>query len=159
MNKLKIKTDYFYAQEPDQLVFYRLPKVLVVDKQFKHISHGAKILYGLFLDRMGLSLSNSWYDKNGRAYIIYSMAEVQKDMNCCKATASKFVSELEDAGLLIRKRRGLGMANIIYLKKFIADEQEVNKNRENHKSRGSDYSSLSAEDYFLEMYDFYTSEV
>ena len=93
---------------------------------FSHISYGAKILYGLLLDRMGLSLSNHWHDEFGRAYIIYSIVEIMEDMNCSKATAIKMMSELEEAGLLEKKRRGLGLANIIYLKKFIAIEnQEV----------------------------------
>ena len=121
-----MKLNYFYKCEADQFTFYRLPKILVVNEMFSHISYGAKILYGLLLDRMGLSLSNHWHDEFGRAYIIYSIVEIMEDMNCSKATAIKMMSELEDAGLLEKKRRGLGLANIIYLKKFIAIEnQEV----------------------------------
>ena len=121
-----MKLNYFYKYEADQFTFYRLPKILVVNEMFSHISYGAKILYGLLLDRMGLSLSNHWHDEFGRAYIIYSIVEIMEDMNCSKATAIKMMSELEDAGLLEKKRRGLGLANIIYLKKFIAIEnQEV----------------------------------
>lgn len=121
-----MKLNYFYKYEADQFTFYRLPKILVVNEMFSHISYGAKILYGLLLDRMGLSLSNHWHDEFGRAYIIYSIVEIMEDMNCSKATAIKMMSELEEAGLLEKKRRGLGLANIIYLKKFIATEnQEV----------------------------------
>ena len=121
-----MKLNYFYKCEADQFTFYRLPKILVVNEMFSHISYGAKILYGLLLDRMGLSLSNHWHDEFGRAYIIYSIVEIMEDMNCSKATAIKMMSELEYAGLLEKKRRGLGLANIIYLKKFIATEnQEV----------------------------------
>ena len=121
-----MKLNYFYKCEADQFTFYRLPKILVVNEMFSHISYGAKILYGLLLDRMGLSLSNHWHDEFGRAYIIYSIVEIMDDMNCSKATAIKLLGELENAGLLEKKRRGLGLANIIYLKKFIATEnQEV----------------------------------
>ena len=121
-----MKLNYFYKCEADQFTFYRLPKILVVSEMFSHISYGAKILYGLLLDRMGLSLSNHWHDEFGRAYIIYSIVEIMEDMNCSKATAIMMLSVLEDAGLLEKKRRGLGLANIIYLKKFITTEnQEV----------------------------------
>lgn len=122
-----MKLNYFYKYEADQFTFYRLPKILVVNEMFSHISYGAKILYGLLLDRMGLSLSNHWHDEFGRAYIIYSIVEIMEDMNCSKATAVKMMTELEDAGLLEKKRRGLGLTNIIYLKKFIAfsENQEV----------------------------------
>ena len=121
-----MKLNYFYKCEADQFTFYRLPKILVVNEMFSNLSYGAKILYGLLLDRMGLSLSNHWHDEFGRAYIIYSIVEIMEDMNCSKATAIKMMAELEEAGLLEKKRRGLGLANIIYLKKFIATEnQEV----------------------------------
>ena len=121
---MNVRTEYFYGREADQFVFYRLPKLLVVCKEFEDISYGAKILYGLLLDRMGLSLLNSWYDNDGRAYIIYSVAEIQQDMNCSKATAVKMMKELETSRLLEKKRRGLGLSNIIYLKKFVAENIE-----------------------------------
>ena len=42
----------------------------------------AKLLYGLLLDRMGLSAKNGWYDELGRVYIYYTLDEIQEDMNC-----------------------------------------------------------------------------
>lgn len=35
------------------------------------------------------------------------------------------MTELENAQLLERKRRGLGLANIIYLKKFIGENMDA----------------------------------
>ena len=50
--------DYFYGGQADLFSFYRLPKVLFTDPQFRSISAEAKILYGLLLDRMSLSARN-----------------------------------------------------------------------------------------------------
>ena len=50
--------DYFYGPQADLFSFYRLPKALFVDPRFRGISSESKILYGLLLDRMGLSVKN-----------------------------------------------------------------------------------------------------
>ena len=46
---------YYTAQESEQFTFYRIPKALFTDPTFSHLSAEAKLLYGLMLDRMGLS--------------------------------------------------------------------------------------------------------
>ena len=51
--------DYFYGTEAEQYTFYRIPKVLFTDPGFRRITADAKILYGLMLDRMGLSIRNT----------------------------------------------------------------------------------------------------
>ena len=57
--------DYYYGDESSQFSFYRIPRQLVTGQQFKKISTDAKLLYGLLLDRMGLSARNGWYDTEG----------------------------------------------------------------------------------------------
>ena len=52
--------DYFYGDEAEQFTFYKIPKVLITSQQFKKVSDSAKLLYGLMLDRMGLSIRNGW---------------------------------------------------------------------------------------------------
>ena len=54
--------DYFYGEESEQFSYYRIPRLLVTGQQFKNLSTDAKLLYGLMLDRMGLSiLSNGFW--------------------------------------------------------------------------------------------------
>ncbi len=64
--------DYFYGGQADLFSFYRLPKVLFTDPKFRGISAESKILYGLLLDRMSLSIKSGWLDKQGRVYILES---------------------------------------------------------------------------------------
>ena len=113
--------DYFYGQQSDLFTFYRVPKVLFTNERFWNISADAKMLYGILLDRMSLSAKNGWIDKNGRVYIIFTIDEAKMALNCAEQKAIKLLSELEKkAGLIERKRQGLGKPNLIYVKNFIS---------------------------------------
>ena len=61
--------DYFCEHESDQFTFYRVPKVLFTEEPFKNMNCEAKLLYGLLLDKMGLSRKSGWFDKQGRAFV------------------------------------------------------------------------------------------
>ncbi len=112
--------DYFYGQQAEQFAFYRIPKTLFSDKRFRGISTDAKLLYGILLDRMSLSLKNKWLDYAGRVYIIFPLEEVMESLGCADNKATKLLAELEHkAGLIERKRRGLGKPSLIYLKNFM----------------------------------------
>ena len=49
---------------------------------FKALSCEAKVLYGLMLDRMSLSIKNRWLDSEDRVYIIFTVEEIAELMNC-----------------------------------------------------------------------------
>ena len=55
--------DYYYGTEAEQFSFFRIPRVLIQDPRFKQASTDAKLLYGLMLDRMSLSMKNGWLDE------------------------------------------------------------------------------------------------
>jgi disulfide oxidoreductase YuzD len=117
-----LNLDYYYGNESEQFSFFRIPKVLFTDDHFKKMSAESKILYGMLLDRMGLSRMNGWVDKNNRVYIIYTIDEIMGNLNCGKQKAVKLMSELDSnkgIGLIEKKRQGLGKANLIYVKNFI----------------------------------------
>ena len=82
------------------------------------MSTDAKTLYGILLDRMSLSVKNGWLDGQGRVYIIFPVQEVMDALGCADNKATKIFRELENAGLVERKRRGLGKPNPIYVKNF-----------------------------------------
>ena len=65
--------DYFYGTEAEQYTFYRIPKVLFTDPGFRRMTADAKILYGLMLDRMGLSIRNGWLDEQNRVFIYFTL--------------------------------------------------------------------------------------
>ena len=131
--------DYFYGAQAEQFSFYRVPKVLFTREQFKQLSAEAKILYGIMLDKLDLSVKNKWGDEKGRVYIIYTIEQIMEDMNCADQKASKLLDELEKkCGLIERKRQGLGKPNLIFVKNFITGVEGSLmariQNRENHDS-------------------------
>lgn len=125
-----IKFDYFYGKEANLYSFYRVPKLLFTEPMFKELSCEAKILYGLMLDRMSLSIKNAWFDAEGRAYIYFSIEEIAELLNCGKNKAVRSLQELVNdtgIGLIEKKRQGQGKANILYVKNFVLeDSQNVN---------------------------------
>lgn len=132
---MPLNFEYFYGNEAEQFSFYRIPKILFKDKMFKDISTDAKVLYGLMLDRMGLSIKNKWFDDENRVYIVYTISDIMEDMNCADQKAGRLLTELDSVkgiGLIERKRQGLGKPNIIYVKNFCFTSQI--QNRENHDS-------------------------
>ena len=72
--------DYYYGDESNQFAFYRIPRQLITGEAFKKLSTDAKLLYGLLLDRMGLSAKNGWYDDMGRVFIYYTLDEIQESL-------------------------------------------------------------------------------
>ena len=112
--------DYFYGPQAEQFAFYRIPKALFTDPAFRSISTDAKALYGLLLDRMNLSARNDWLDEQGRVYIVFTVEEIMESLACGNKKAVGLLRELEvGAGLIERRRQGLGKPNLIYVKNFI----------------------------------------
>ena len=156
--------DYFYGSEAEQFTFYRIPKILITSQFFKKVSDSAKLLYGLMLDRMSLSIRNGWLDDDNRAYIFFTTNDVMEQMCCGTEKATKMLAELDSEkgiGLIERVKQGQGRPAIIYLKKFYdledkdttsqsstsknenqAFEESKNKTFENRKSGLSEIESL-----------------
>ena len=133
--------DYFYGQSGEMFSYFRVPKILYQDIKFKDLSTDAKTLYGILLDRMGLSVKNGWLDEQGRVYIIFPVQEVMDALGCADNKATKLFRELEKFGLIERKRRGLGKPNLIYVKNF-ADPRF--RNREKNGSGAADSAQPEA---------------
>lgn len=147
----EIQFDYFRGMEAEQYSFYRVPKVLFTAECFKSLSCEAKVLYGLMLDRISLSIKNRWFDEEDRVYIIFTVEEIAELLSCGTQKAVKLMKELDSRqgiGLIEKKRLGLGKPNVIYVKNFMirenlssgqsekeAKNMGIAQNSENHNSR------------------------
>ena len=130
--------DYFYGQAGKLFSFFRIPKALFQEQRFQDLSTDAKTLYGILLDRMSLSVKNEWFDKKGRVFIIFTIEDVKRTLRCADNKATKLLRELEEFGLIERKRRGQGKPCLVYVKNFSAESsKESVKNRDNDDSCGS----------------------
>lgn len=131
--------DYYYGHESQTFAFYRIPKVLFTESCFKKLSTDAKLLYGLMLDRMSLSLKNGWIDQQGRTYIIMTLEQVMEYMACAKDKGIKLMAELDSEkgiGLIERVRQGFGKPALIYVKNFVTSENQKSPCR---KNRGQEF--------------------
>lgn len=124
----KTMFNYFSGAQSLQFAFYRIPKLLFTDKRFFGLSTDAKLLYGLLLDRMSLSVKNGWADADGRVYIIFTLAEIETALRCVEKSAVKYMKELEKIGLIKKKRQGQGKPTLIYVKNFTPQENLQVKN-------------------------------
>ena len=113
--------DYFYGQAGKLFSFYRIPKALFQEQRFQNLSTDAKTLYGILLDRMSLSVKNEWFDKQGRVFIIFTIEDVKRTLRCADNKATKLLRELENFGLIERKRRGLGKPSLVYAPPEVVD--------------------------------------
>ena len=144
---MKNRFNYYYGSQSDQFSFIRIPKVMLTDKSFAALSMQSKVLYGVLLDRMALSRKNSWFDEQNRVFIIYQIGEIQEDLGFSRKKAMELLSELENFGLLEKKRRGHGLPNILYVKSFMdgADEDISEKNADLNETVSGESYSRSAE--------------
>lgn len=111
--------NYFYSDEAERFVFYRIPKELITEKRFEQLKYKAKLIYGLMLNRMALSIKNNWLYGQNRAFIYYTIEIIMEDLHCGHGKAGKLLAELEEYyGLLQRKRQGQGRPDRLYILKF-----------------------------------------
>lgn len=139
-----LKFDYYYGIEAEQYSFYRVPRLLIKDRRFKGLSSDAKLLYGLMLDRMSLSVKNGWFDQENRAYIYYTVENIMEDLGCARATCTKIMAELDTKkgiGLIEKKRQGLGKPDIIYVKNFVMLEEKIDSQNKEESPSDADVST------------------
>lgn len=142
----KLDLENFKIHESEQFAFYRIPKLLFTDP-FKNVSTDAKLLYGLFLDRMSLSQKNNWADEHGNVYIIFTVDEMMSVLNMSKPTISNLQKELDEIGLIERKRQGQGKPSLIYIKNFASLSQNFLKLK-NFTSKGKEGEPLEIKKFY-----------
>lgn len=120
----EINFNYYHGRESEQFSFFRIPKVLYTDLIFKNLSSDAKVLYGILLDRMELSMKNNWVDENNRVYIYFTIENIMEIMGWGNKKSVKVLAELDTEkgiGLIEKQRQGQGKPTKIYVKNFIVD--------------------------------------
>ena len=119
---------------------------MLTDAAFQELSLASKVLYGVLLDRMSLSMKNNWFDEENRVYIIYQIGEIQEDLGLTKRKAMDLLSELEDFGLLEKKRRGHGLPNILFVKSFMPDQTAEQAEKPHERQSEMDEASVETDD-------------
>ena len=140
-----MKFDYYYGNQAEQFSFIKIPRMLLLDPTFAPLSIQSKLLYGVLLDRMGLSMRNGWFDEENRVYIIYQISEIQDDLGFSKRKAIDYLTELEQFGLVEKKRRGRGLPSILYIKSFMMKDAENLRSTDSETSEADETENRSIE--------------
>ena len=121
---------FHYGQEAESYTFYRVPKILFTAEAFDHLSTDAKLLYGILLDRMQLSVKNNWIDEDGKVFIYYPRQNIMDALTCGNKKAGQLLAELDERngiGLITRIHQGLGKPDKIYVHKCISRGVETTR--------------------------------
>lgn len=95
--------------------YYKIPKELVKNDVFSNVSIGAKLLYGVMVDRTELSIKNNWVNNDGEIFIYYKLDEIEKDLTISRPTAIKYLKELTTNHLLEMETKDFNKPNKYYL--------------------------------------------
>ena len=108
----------YKVNEVFENVFYQIPKELFLNPLYSNLSSDRKLLYGLLLDRLSVSMKNKWIDKYGNIYLIYSRKEAQKMLKLSDKPVTKAFKQLQEVKLIYEIRSGFRKNNIIYVGKI-----------------------------------------
>ena len=80
------------------------------------LSHTARLLYTLLLDRATLSQKNNWMDEHGFVYVIFPLSSLSDALRCSTMSIKRALRSLEDADLIERRRGRIPVPNSIFVK-------------------------------------------
>ena len=141
---------YHLGMDAEQYAFFRIPKLLITEPYFRRLSTDAKLLYGLMLDRMSLSMRNGWMDDDGHVYIYFTLEEACEQLCYKTDKAVKLFAELDSAkgvGLIRRVKQGLGRPAKIYVLRFMGIEDEPGEDNALVLGKAAESNNLIQEKY------------
>lgn len=135
MEKKNVNPNRFYRKENQvDFRFFKTPKELYYDWEYDDLSLGARSLYVILSDRLGLSIKNQMADEEGFIFVRFKSTPAQGDTRSKKEKPAKDLSlsellsvspksiqkykeELIRHDLLFEKRTGQGKVNRLYVLK------------------------------------------
>lgn len=163
----KLNLTYMRPQSARGYRYLAVPKELIENLAFSGLDFGAIILYAKMLERASLSArhEDKFTDENGRLFIIYTVEQMERDLQRSHPTVIKLTKQLADIGLIEKVRQGQGKPSKIHIMDFTSvphDEPEKPTGKESEpqevkgfnfkKSRG--VTSRSKESELQEVKDF-----
>lgn len=132
---------FFTDTDRDTLVFFQVPKVLVLGERYKKLKPNALKLYMVLFDRVKLSMTHGWKNSDGQYYVRMSQNGAAELFGWSPTTFRAMKKELEAFELLEQTQDGDGKSNRLYIKKceytdsdvYVLDksvDDEIEKNEE-----------------------------
>lgn len=100
-----------------KFVFFKIPKTLFANPEYKEMSSDAKLTYALLYDRLSLSMRNNWINSDGEVFLVYTREAIAEDLGITYKKAIAAFKDLRKYNLIVEKQCGRGLPNIIYIVK------------------------------------------
>ena len=106
----------YKKEDFNTLTFFAMPYALFDNPVYTGLSNDAKLLYGLMVDRINLSIKNQeeWSDENGEVYCYFTVEVAMKFLGKSNRHIIKLKNELHKFGLLLEVRQGVNKPNRVY---------------------------------------------
>lgn len=121
---------YYTDKDNDLLIYFKLPKVLMVAEKYKKLSNDAKLLYAYYFNLNTMSMERGWKDANGRYYVKLKNKNAMLFVGCASEKLNNLKTQLEKFGLIETHRMGQGKTNKTYVLRLQYTEQDVYKTNE-----------------------------
>ena len=90
------------------------PRFLMEDS-LADLSNDAKVLYTLMLDRASISKVNDYTEDDGTIRLYFTVEQAQKKLHRSRQSVTRIFQQLENSGLICRRKQGLGRPAVITL--------------------------------------------
>lgn len=157
----KFELEYMHSQPTKGYRYLSVPKELLENPVFSGLDYGAIILFAKMLERVGLSAQNEdkFTDENGNLFIIYTVEQMEKDLQRSHPTVIKFTKQLADIGLIKKVHQGQGKPTRIYIKDFISVNSDGQRPLGVNVCKSEDLISSSQETELLDVKDLSSIEL
>ena len=118
---------YYTDANMDNLIFYQVPKVLLIGDRYKKMNPNAVKLYIVLMDRIKLSMKNRWKDEKGRYYVRMSGEKGAELLGFSESTFKRAKKELSKYNLLEEKRDGLTKSNRLFIGRLNYSDDDITK--------------------------------
>lgn len=108
----------------NELPYIRVPRVLLSDPRYNHLSADIKLLYSAMVERLALSDTNGWYDDECKPYICYTMYDIVADFCWKLDKVVRLIKKLTQVGLITRVKFGGYKPNRYYIYNIMEDKNE-----------------------------------
>ncbi len=98
-----------------ELPYYRMYSLLFEDSRYSDLHLESIVLYSMLLSRVSLSVKNGWRDEKQRVFVYCTVDEAGHFLRCGRDKAMKTLRELEQYGLIIRRKQSRGKPDEIYV--------------------------------------------
>ena len=109
---MKCKSRYDYMSEG----FFKLNRELLLNPLCSDITYEEIILYTVLDDRMRMSCKNPEFEDEKGTFIFFKQSEIAELLHTPKRTIREWFKKLENHNLIFTQKRGLGLAQKIYLR-------------------------------------------